>query len=129
MARVVTGHPRGEESAYADALREGRVVFQRCLSCGASVWYLRSVCPGCMSAELVLTDSAGLGTVYTFTTLLRAGDPARAEDVPYSVALVDLDEGVRIIGDLTCEAAASGIGTRVTATADATGVTFAPVAS
>ncbi|MFC4242164.1 Zn-ribbon domain-containing OB-fold protein [Gryllotalpicola reticulitermitis] len=112
---------------YADALRDGRIVFQQCTSCQEPVWYLRTVCPKCMSSDLVVTESRGLGTVYTLTTLLRAGDPARAEDVPYSVGLVDLDEGIRVIGELTREAAAAGIGGRVVAAADETGVTFAPV--
>lgn len=126
MAKVPVGHARGEEALFFDALAEGRLVFQVCDDCGAAVWYLRTVCPHCMSARLRLESSAGLGTVHSLTTLYRAGDPARREDVPYSIALVDLDEGVRLIGDLSADAAALGIDARVRALPAAGGVSFAP---
>jgi len=75
-----------------------------------------------MAASLREEVSAGLGTVHTLTTIHRAGHPDRAEDVPYTVALVDLDEGIRVIGDLTSDAA---IGDRVRADVRPDGLAFA----
>ncbi len=125
MARIPTGTVRGEEAVFFDALRDGRIVFQVCEGCGAAIWYLRTVCPVCMSAGLRLEHSAGRGVVHSFTTLDRAGAPGRAEDVPYTVALVDLDEGIRVIGDLVPPARHDVIGMRVTATAHDDGIVFA----
>lgn len=123
MTRVPVQRARGEEAQHVDALADGRLVVQRCDACGAAVWYLRTVCPVCGTAALRLTESAGRGSVHTLTTLYRAGHPDRAEDVPYTVGLVDLDEGVRIIGDLDPRAA---IGDRVVARLFPDGVLFEP---
>lgn len=100
MGRVPVGHARGEEAVFFEELARGRIAFQVCEDCGAAIWYLRTVCPVCMGASLRLEHSAGLGTVHSLTTLHRAGNAARADEVPYTVALVELDEGIRIIGDL-----------------------------
>ncbi len=124
MARIPPGAVRGEEVVFFDALGQGRIVFQVCEACGAAIWYLRTVCPVCMGASLRLEDSAGRGVVHSFTTLDRAGSPGRAEDVPYTVALVDLDEGIRVIGDLVPAARQDVIGMRVTATARQDGIVF-----
>lgn len=126
MAKVPAGHRRGEEALFFDELRRGRIVFQLCHGCGAAIWYLRTVCPNCMESDLRVEYSAGVGTVYSLTTLYRPGNPARADDIPYTVALVDLDEGIRLVGDLRADAAAMGIGARVTARAAEDGVTFEP---
>src|ERR1700759_4706313 len=115
MAKIPEGHPRGEEARYFDELRDGRIVFQHCEDCGAAVWYLRTVCPNCMSLDLSLRHSAGEGVVHSLTTLHRPGHPARSGDVPYTVALVDLDDGVRVIGNLRQDATTTGIGGRVIA--------------
>jgi uncharacterized OB-fold protein len=112
MANLVA-LPRGEEAVYYDALRSGKLLYQHCSDCSAAVWYPRAVCPSCGSGRLEWRESARRGTVYSFTRLLRAGNPARAADVPYSVALVDLDEGIRVLGDLADEVADSPIGQRV----------------
>jgi uncharacterized protein len=91
---------RGEERVYFEWAERGRLAFQTCRTCGARIWYLRTVCPECLGVDLEVTAASGAGTIHSFTTLYRAGHPSRAEDVPYTVVLVDLDEGVRVIGDL-----------------------------
>ncbi len=115
MSRVPKLKTRGDETVFFDALDADRIVFQRCDTCHAVIWYLRSVCPHCMGPSLSIVESAGLGEVHSFTTLSRAGHPARVEDVPYSVVLVDLDEGFRIIGDFSPVAETDIIGCRVRA--------------
>jgi len=91
---------RGEERLFFDGAREHELVFQICADCDAHVWYPRAVCPQCIGTNLVLNRSSGRGSIYSFTTLHRAGHESRKQDVPYSVVLVDLEEGVRVIGDL-----------------------------
>jgi uncharacterized OB-fold protein len=105
---------RGEEALYFAAARDGRLVYQSCRDCGAVVWHPRVVCPRCLAAELDLRDSAGKGTVYSFTVLHRAGHPAFAQLVPYVIVLVDLDEGFRVLADLVDgEQAGVRVGMRV----------------
>lgn len=91
---------RGEEQRYFAEAKAGRLVYQRCSSCGAVIFYPRSVCPRCLSEELEFVPSAGQGTIYSHTTLYRAGHPSFADEVPYTIVLVDLDEGFRVLTDL-----------------------------
>ncbi|WP_213453193.1 Zn-ribbon domain-containing OB-fold protein [Rhizomonospora bruguierae] len=91
---------RGEERAYFDRARERELVYQRCRTCDATQWYPRVVCIRCSGTDLELTAASGNGTIHSFTTLYRAGHPSRAADVPYTMVLVDLVEGVRVFGEL-----------------------------
>lgn len=89
--------PRGEERIFFDALREHRLVFQRCPECAAVVFPLRTICPGCASEDLTLDESSRRGVIQSFTTQYRAGSKLLADTVPYTLALVDLDEGFRVL--------------------------------
>lgn len=94
---------RGEERTYFDHARRNELVLQECGDCGSRHAYARTVCPRCFSADLMTVTSAGKGTVYSWTTLHRPGTPAFADDVPYTIVLVDLDEGVRVLADLVTD--------------------------
>ena len=65
--------------------------FQRCGACGTLLGYPRVLCPGCGGRDLEWEESAGRGTVYSATTV-------HAREETYTVVLVDLDEGVRVMG-------------------------------
>ena len=75
--------------------------FQRCAACGTLLGYPRTLCPGCGGRDLAWVQSAGSGTVYSATTV-------HTREEAYTVLLVDLDEGVRVMGagDLAIGAAA-----------------------
>jgi uncharacterized OB-fold protein len=91
---------RGEEAVFFSAAREHRLLFQRCRACGATVFYLRTVCPACHTEALTLEESSGRGTVHSFTVQHRAADPYTRARLPMKVVLVDLEEGFRLLGDL-----------------------------
>jgi uncharacterized OB-fold protein len=93
--------PRGEERIYFHAAAEGRLTYQTCDGCRSTVFYLRAVCPHCGSESLRLRDSSGVGTVYSYTVQNRASHPYFADRTPMRLALVDLDEGFRLLADLT----------------------------
>ena len=83
----------------AEAIR-----YQTCRNCAAR-WYLgRELCPRCGSRELSTPRAVGRGTVFAVTAIHRAPDAAFGELVPYSIALIDLDEGVRVMAHLACDA-------------------------
>lgn len=92
--------PRGEERTWFEAAAAGRLVIQQCAVCRAAVFFPRSVCPVCHDDALEWADAAGTGTVYSYTVLHRAGKPGWEADVPYLVALIELDEGPRLMGNL-----------------------------
>jgi hypothetical protein len=70
--------------------------YQRCLDCKAAIFYPRSVCPICLSSRLAWQTARGLATVYAVTVVHRPPHPS-AGDAPYTVALVDVDEGFRML--------------------------------
>jgi uncharacterized protein len=78
-------------------MTDGRITLQTCRNCAAR-WYLeRDRCPRCGAAEIVPQLASGRGTLFAMTTVHRAPD---ASD-PYRLALVDLDEGVRVMAHLS----------------------------
>ncbi|HXM57884.1 MAG TPA: Zn-ribbon domain-containing OB-fold protein [Candidatus Dormibacteraeota bacterium] len=81
---------------FWDGIAEGVLRLQRCAACGRHVFYPRAVCPFCMAAELRWEEASGRGAVHSFTVVHRAPAGYR-DEVPYVVALVDLDEGVRMM--------------------------------
>jgi uncharacterized OB-fold protein len=88
--------PTPVSQPFWDALRDERVVLQRCDDCGRWVYYPRSRCPSCLSDRLTWTPVDGEGTVYTFTVAEQATAAPFADEVPQLLAVVELTEGVRL---------------------------------
>jgi uncharacterized protein len=84
---------------FWEALREGRLVVQRCSACGVWRWPPQVACPTCLSEEYEWTATAGRGRLYSYSVVRRPVDPARF-DVPYVLAVVELDEGPRMLTNI-----------------------------
>lgn len=92
----------------------GELLYQRCDDCHKSIFYPRSLCPSCFSTNLSWNASAGLGRVYSVTVVHRAPKSLFDGDPPYQIALVDLDEGFRMMTRLVDISSTSAkIGDRV----------------
>ncbi len=94
---------------YRRYLEAGELGFQRCTDCGVAIFYPRILCPACGGDSLEWQTSGGRGTVYATTAVYRR------DAGPYNVALVDLDEGFRMmsrVGGVPAEEVK--IGARVT---------------
>jgi uncharacterized protein len=99
---------------YWAAARRGVILLQRCVSCGAVLHPPAPVCPGGTGHELRWFEASGLGRLGSFTTVTHAAHPAVQGRLPYLIALVDLDEGPRIICNLAADQSAEpGPGARV----------------
>ncbi|NIH78483.1 Zn-ribbon domain-containing OB-fold protein [Amycolatopsis viridis] len=97
-------------AAFWTAAADGKLVVQRCAACGHSQLYPRPFCLACDSTDLTWAETPGLGTVYSCVTVHL---PVRADlPPPYSVGLVELDEGPRLLAAVPDDAA---IGDRVAA--------------
>lgn len=83
------------DSPYWAAVANGVLVHQSCSDCGYNLAYPKKHCPRCGSRHLTWQESSGQGTVYSFTVVHRAPNAALRDRVPYVLALVDLDRGVR----------------------------------
>ncbi|WP_454695877.1 Zn-ribbon domain-containing OB-fold protein [Achromobacter aegrifaciens] len=89
--------PTAETRPFWDGCRGGKLRYQTCADCGAVQRIPRSVCTHCHGLRLDWNESAGLGTVLSHTTVHRAPTPAFKTETPYVIALVDLDEGFRLM--------------------------------
>jgi uncharacterized OB-fold protein len=82
---------------YWDGAREQKLLFQQCRKCGANWHPPMPICPQCHSSEIDWLAAAGGGAVYTYTIVHHPTHPAFTDKVPYVVAVVELDEGPRIV--------------------------------
>lgn len=71
-----------------------------CQDCQHKMFPPRLVCPQCRQRKVEPFQFCGRGTIFSFTTLYQAAK-AFEHNIPYTVALIDLDEGVRITAQLT----------------------------
>lgn len=92
--------PEPDTQSFWEATKEHRLTYQTCTSCGKVVFYPRAHCPHCGSRKLVWHDSRGEGTVYTYSVVRLNRHPAFVALGPYAVALVDLDEGFRMVTNI-----------------------------
>ena len=109
--------PNADSSPYWNAARERRLLLRKCTACGELHFMPRHLCPVCWSDQLEWIESKGTGSVHSFTIIRRAPLPAFAARAPYVLALIDLDEGPRMMANVLGEDALSvRIGDRVKVT-------------
>jgi uncharacterized protein len=87
-------------AAYWAAARRGVILLQRCAHCAVVVHPPEPVCPGGTGHELRWFEASGQGRLASFTSVDHAVHPAVRGRLPYLVALVELDEGPRIVCNL-----------------------------
>jgi uncharacterized protein len=85
---------------FWQSLHRGQMEVQRCDDCTSFVFYPRALCPACASRKLRWTPVSGRGRIYSLTIVHRPTNSAFKADVPYVVALVDLDEGCRMMTNI-----------------------------
>jgi len=85
---------------YWDALKQGRLTFQRCRKCSHAWLPARAECPQCLAAEWDWTEASGKGRVVSWVIYHHAYHEAFKAKLPYNVALVELDEGPRLITNI-----------------------------
>ena len=101
---------------FWDAAREHRLLIQRSKKTGKHVFYPRQVSPFGVDDELEWVEADGAGTVYTYTVARRATGPQWEGEAPYVIAVVELDEGVRMTANIVeCDPADVHCGMRVQA--------------
>lgn len=92
--------PSPDSARFWSAVREHRLDLPHCTSCGVTFFYPRMLCPGCGSRDLDWVESAGTGTLYSFCVQYHSSVPGLTDALPFATALVDLDEGPRMMAFL-----------------------------
>ena len=92
--------PAPESLPYWQAAKEHRLALPKCEDCD-KFWFPPSrACPHCLSMNVSFQTVSGRGKVFSFVTFHRVYRPAFAQDVPYVVALVELEEGPRLLTNI-----------------------------
>jgi len=99
LAGGATPTPTPETAPYWEAATAGRLSVQRCRTCGRHYFYPRSFCPLCQSADVEWADVSGRGRLVSYVINYRPMPPAD-RDVPQVIALVELEEGVRMLTNI-----------------------------
>ena len=92
--------PDARSAPFFEAAREGRFLLQRCSACRAWMYPVRRRCPECAATDLGWVQASGRGTLYSHGLLRRAYHPRHEGRLPLVLAVVDLEEGVRVNSNL-----------------------------
>jgi uncharacterized OB-fold protein len=82
------------------AAAEGALLVPKCNACSRTFWHPRPRCPHCGSASVDWIKGTGHGTVHTFTVVRQSADPYFKSKLPYAVAMIELDERVRVMTNI-----------------------------
>jgi len=92
--------PDAESAPFWAGTLDGQLLLQECSVCGHRQLYGRSLCTNCHSAALSWIESAGKGTIYSRTIIRQNPNRSFKHLIPFVVALVDLDEGPRVMTNI-----------------------------
>ncbi|SDM05798.1 hypothetical protein SAMN05428957_10254 [Oryzisolibacter propanilivorax] len=99
---------------YWQAAARGELLLQHCPDCQRWQFYPRPFCLHCESGAVQWRAASGLGRIYTYTVNHRAPNAFMKQRLPYVVAIVELDEGPRLMANIQGDAALDArIGSRV----------------
>ncbi len=88
-----------ETKPYWDAAAREELHLQRCNACGMHYFYPRPFCPHCSSDDVAWTRVSGRGTLHSYVINHRPV-PGWEQDVPYAIAVVELEEGPRLAANI-----------------------------
>ena len=92
--------PVGLNAEYYAFCAAGELRFQRCTACATWRHPPRARCAACGSDKWEWAVASGRGHVYTWTITHRPIDPGFADELPYAVLVVEMEEGPRVVGNL-----------------------------
>jgi uncharacterized OB-fold protein len=118
MSESAKRRPRTDDPLTAphwSATRERRLVVQECEACGYLRWPPGPICPQCQHPHARWTQIRPTGVLWSSAEYHRALDEAFADDVPYTVGLVELDDGPRMYGTMIGNPGLTDIGRPVRA--------------
>jgi uncharacterized OB-fold protein len=84
---------------YNEALKQDRILGLKCRACGAVTVPPAMVCRQCAGPDMDIVELKGNGKIRTFTTVFVAAE-GRESEVPYTIVMVELDEGPWLMGNL-----------------------------
>ena len=93
---------------FVTYLEQGKVMTTKCKKCGHRFFPPRADCPDCLGSEVEWVAIEGTGNLVTYTTV-NYGPSGFENDAPYTLAIVDFPDGLRVFGRLSKEITPGGI--------------------
>lgn len=88
---------RRDDEYFWEGVGQGRLLLRTCANCGRLAHPPVPMCPACHSLDWTTREASGRGRLYSW---IESRHPSRPDDSPRIVALIDLDEGVRLVSNL-----------------------------
>ncbi len=89
-----------EAKPYWDGAREGKLMIPKCQACGKAFLYPRVLCPFCASRDIGWIQASGRGKLYSFEIAHQILNKAFKVKTPVVLAMVELEEGPRMLTNL-----------------------------
>lgn len=90
-----------DNAPYWEYCRNHELRMQKCTDCGHIRFPASIICPKCHSMEAEWTQLSGRGKVYSYVIYHMAYHPSYKDDIPYTVAIIQLNEGPRMESNIT----------------------------
>jgi len=85
---------------FWEGAKQHKLLIQECRDCGAKIFYPRKVCSECWSPNLFWSEASGKGKIFSYSVTMAGVEDKFVEDLPFVLALVDLEEGVRMMTNI-----------------------------
>ena len=92
--------PDFETAPFWDGCKHGQFLLRHCNACGHDFHYPRPFCPRCWDDDVSWREASGRGTLYTYSIVHVNDLPPFGERVPYVAAIVELEEGPRVMTNI-----------------------------
>jgi uncharacterized OB-fold protein len=92
--------PDEASQPFFDGAMSGTLMIMRCQDCGTARVPSRSHCDNCLSDRFEWQKASGRGKVHTFGVMHQKYHPAFFSELPYNLAVVELEEGPRLSTNL-----------------------------
>jgi uncharacterized OB-fold protein len=89
-----------ESRPFWEGCQQGKLLLQYCSECHQYQFYPRLYCMQCSSNTLRWVEANGYGVIYSYTIIHQNKSPEFAHDTPYNVAIVQLEEGPRMLSNI-----------------------------
>jgi uncharacterized OB-fold protein len=93
-------YPGPDDQTFWEGMKRHELLIQRCTQCGTLRFWGRPLCEACQSFDAEPVKASGRGTIWSFTTTYHAFGRTWKEAVPYTVVVVQLEEGPRLTSNL-----------------------------
>lgn len=85
---------------FWEGCKKHKLLIQKCQDCQKLIFYPKKFCPKCLSSNIEWMEASGKGKVYSYMVVYSYQPTEFEEDLPYVVAIVQLEEGVKMMSNI-----------------------------